>query len=115
VIAVPDAGTGGVAVIGLSLTEVQQTTDRLMLIDAGVSGLVLVLLGAGAWFVVRLGLRPLTAMETLATDISAGNLSGRVADTDPHTEPGRLGVALNSMLTRIEAEVDERTAAEQRL
>ncbi len=115
VIAVPDAGTGGVAVIGLSLSEVQQTTDRLMLIDAGVSALVLVLLGAGAWFVVRLGLRPLTDMETLATDISAGNLSGRVADTDPHTEPGRLGVALNSMLTRIEAEVDERTAAEQRL
>jgi two-component system OmpR family sensor kinase len=115
VIAVPVSATGGVAVVGFSLSEVRQTTDQLMLIDAGVSALVLLLLGAGAAFVVRLGLRPLTVMETLATDISAGNLSGRLADTDPHTEPGRLGVALNSMLGRIETEVDARTASEQRL
>ncbi|GIE94956.1 sensor histidine kinase [Paractinoplanes rishiriensis] len=115
VIAVPDREGGGVAVVGLGLDEVQRITDQLLLIDAGVSGLVLLLLGAGAWYVVRLGLRPLTGMERLATDISGGNLSGRVADADPHTEPGRLGLALNSMLTRIEAEVDARTASEQRL
>ncbi|MCU7725049.1 HAMP domain-containing histidine kinase [Actinoplanes sp. KI2] len=115
VIAVPDHYGGGYAVVGLSLSEVQQTTDQLLLIDAGVSALVLALLAGGAWFVVRLGLRPLTDMERLATDISAGNLSGRVADTDSHTEPGRLGLALNSMLTRIEAEVDARTTSERRL
>ncbi|WP_433293162.1 sensor histidine kinase [Actinoplanes sp. CA-030573] len=115
VIAVADGDAGGYAVIGLSLSEVQQTTDQLILIDAGVCLLVLALLTGGAWFVVRLGLRPLTDMERLATDISAGNLSGRVADTDPHTEPGRLGLALNSMLTRIEAEVDARTTSERRL
>jgi two-component system OmpR family sensor kinase len=114
-IAVANAETGGVAVIGLSLSEVQQTTRTLVLIDAGVSLLLLALLGLGAAFVVRLGLRPLTDMERLATDISAGNLSGRVADTDAHTEPGRLGSALNSMLSRIEAEVDARTTSEQRL
>ena len=113
-IAVPDT-TGGAAVIGLSLSEVEETGDQLMLNDAGITLLVLALLGAGAWYVVRFGLRPLTAMESLATDISAGNLSGRVAGTDTHTEPGRLGLALNSMLTRIEAEVDARTAGEQRL
>ena len=115
VITTPAPEFGGTAVMGLSLAEVQQTTDQLLVIDAGVSLLVLALLAGGAWFVVRLGLRPLTDMERLATDISAGNLSGRVADTDPHTEPGRLGRALNSMLTRIEAEVDARTESEQRL
>ncbi|MEV4350771.1 HAMP domain-containing sensor histidine kinase [Actinoplanes sp. NPDC049596] len=114
-VAVTNAETGGVAVMGLSLSEVQQTTETLVLIDAGVSLLLLALLGLGAAFVVRLGLRPLTDMERLATDISAGDLSRRVADTDPHTEPGRLGSALNSMLSRIEAEVDARTASEQRL
>jgi two-component system OmpR family sensor kinase len=115
VIAVPDPVGGGYAVIGVSLSEVQQTTNQLLLIDAGVSALVLALLAGGSWFVVRLGLRPLTDMERLATDISAGNLSGRVAETDRHTEPGKLGLALNSMLARIEAEVDARTASEQRL
>jgi two-component system OmpR family sensor kinase len=114
-LAVPIGDTGAVAVLGSSLVEVEQTSDRLLLIDVGVTVLMLLLLGSLAAFVVRLGLRPLTDMERLATDISAGNLSGRVADTDPHTEPGRLGLALNLMLTRIEAEVSARTASEQRL
>jgi two-component system OmpR family sensor kinase len=114
-ISVRNAGTGDIAVIGISLTEIQETTDRLILIDLAVTVFMLAVLGAGAAFVVRLGLRPLTDMAKLATDISAGNLSERVADADPHTEPGRLGLALNSMLTRIEGEVDARTESEQRL
>jgi two-component system OmpR family sensor kinase len=114
-ISVKNADSGDVAVIGISLTEIQETTDRLILIDLAVTVTMLALLGAGAAFVVRLGLRPLTDMAKLATEISAGNLSERVADGDPHTEPGRLGLALNSMLTRIEGEVDARTASEQRL
>ncbi|MEU8242729.1 HAMP domain-containing sensor histidine kinase [Actinoplanes missouriensis] len=114
-IAVAVGDTGGYAVIGSSLIEVEQTTERLLIIDLGVMVLILGLLGAGAAFVVRLGLRPLTSMETVAADISGGNLSGRVPDPDPHTEPGRLALALNAMLTRIEAEVDARTHSEQRL
>nr|WP_199509274.1 HAMP domain-containing sensor histidine kinase [Nucisporomicrobium flavum] len=114
-LAVPTTGAGGAAVIGASLSEVEETGDRLLLIDAAVTLSVLGLLGAGSAFVVRLGLRPLTGMERLAAAISAGNLSGRVAGTDPHTEPGRLGGALNLMLERIEAEVSARTASERRL
>jgi two-component system OmpR family sensor kinase len=114
-LAAPVGRDGAFVLIGTSLTEVEQTGDRLLLIDVSVTVLVLVLLGALAAFVVRLGLRPLTDMQRLATDISAGNLSGRVADTEPHTEAGRLGQALNHMLARIEAEVSMRTASEQRL
>jgi two-component system OmpR family sensor kinase len=114
-ISVRNADSGEIAVIGISLTEITETTDRLILIDLAVTLFMLAMVGAGAAFVVRLGLRPLTDMEKLATEISAGNLSERVADTDPHTEPGRLGLALNLMLTRIEGEVDARTASEQRL
>jgi two-component system OmpR family sensor kinase len=114
-IAVERGDSGSFAVIGTSLDEVEQTTQQLMLIDAGVLMLVLTALAFGAAFVVRIGLRPLTEMEAVAADISGGNLSGRVPGTDPHTEPGRLGLALNAMLTRIEGEVDARTASEQRL
>ena len=108
-------GRVGTVVIGTSLAEVEQTGNRLLVIDASVTLLMLLLLGVVAWFMVRLGLRPLTDMERLATDISAGNLSGRVADTDPHTEAGRLAQALNHMLGRIEAEVSMRTSSERRL
>jgi two-component system, OmpR family, sensor kinase len=114
-IAVRNYVIGGFAVGGVSLAEIQHTTNRLMLIDAAVSLLLLTLLGLGAASVVRLGLRPLDDMERLATDISGGNLSGRVADADPHTEPGRLGLALNSMLGRIEAEISARTQSESRM
>jgi two-component system OmpR family sensor kinase len=115
VLTVAVGDTGERALVGYSLEEVEQTTEQLILIDAGVMMLLLTALVMGAAFVVRIGLRPLTAMESVAADISGGNLSGRVSDTDPHTEPGRLGLALNAMLTRIEGEVDARTASEQRL
>ncbi|WP_231954016.1 sensor histidine kinase [Actinoplanes derwentensis] len=115
VLTVDVGDTGERALIGYSLVEVEQTTEQLILIDVGVMMLLLTALGFGAAFVVRLGLRPLTEMEKVAADISGGSLSGRVPDTDPHTEPGRLGLALNAMLTRIEAEVDARTASEHRL
>jgi two-component system OmpR family sensor kinase len=115
VLTVDIADTGERALIGYSLVEVEQTTEQLILIDVGVMMLLLTALAMGAAFVVRIGLRPLTAMEAVAADISGGNLSGRVPDADPHTEPGRLGLALNAMLTRIEGEVDARTASEQRL
>ena len=114
-LAAPVGESGAVAVLGASLGEVENTANQLLLIEVGVTVLVLALLGALAAFVVRLGLRPLTEMEKLAADISAGSLSGGVAGTDMHTEPGRLGSALNLMLERIEAEVSARTASEQRL
>ncbi|BCJ46716.1 two-component sensor histidine kinase [Actinoplanes ianthinogenes] len=113
--ALPIGSTGRYVLFGLSLDEVQQTTGQLMIIDAGVLLLILALLGLGAAYVVRLGLRPLTEMEHAAAAISGGDLSLRVPGADPHTEPGRLGLALNLMLTRIEAEVTARTGADQRL
>ncbi|MCA2211255.1 sensor histidine kinase [Jidongwangia harbinensis] len=112
-VAVP--GTGAVTLFGASLAEVRQTTSQLLLIDLAVVLLLLTLLASSAAFVVRIGLRPLTVMERVAADISAGSLSGRVSSTDPHTEPGRLGLALNHMLARIEREVSARTASERRL
>jgi two-component system OmpR family sensor kinase len=106
---------GGISVQAASMQDIDATADQLLVIDAAVSGLVLVLLAAVAAWVVRLGLRPLTRMENASAQITAGDLSRRVADADPHTEPGRLGIALNSMLGRIESEVAARTASEQRL
>ncbi|MFI5839517.1 sensor histidine kinase [Catenuloplanes sp. NPDC051500] len=98
-----------------SLEDIDQTADGLLLINLAVELVVLLLLGLVAAVVVRLGLHPLTRMEAMATRISTGDLSHRADDADPHTEPGRLGIALNSMLARIESEVQARTASEARL
>ncbi|RKR87689.1 two-component system OmpR family sensor kinase [Micromonospora pisi] len=106
---------GGLAVVALSLRDVDATADGLLLIDGSVMLLVLLVLGLVAALVVRIGLRPLTRMERISAEITAGDLARRVEDADPHTEPGRLGIALNVMLDRIGAEMAARTASEQRL
>jgi two-component system, OmpR family, sensor kinase len=111
---VPTA-SGGLAVVALSLRDVDATADGLLLIDGSVMLLVLLVLGVVAALVVRIGLRPLTRMERISTEITAGDLARRVEDADPHTESGRLGIALNVMLDRIGAEMAARTVSEQRL
>jgi two-component system OmpR family sensor kinase len=111
----PIAGGQELAVHALSLREVEATEEGLLLIDAAVTALVLLLIAISAAAVVRIGLRPLTRMEEIATEIAGGDLSRRVADADPHTESGRLGTALNTMLVRIEAALADRSASERRL
>lgn len=105
----------GYAVVAVSLREIEATEETLLVIDVAVTGLVLLMIGIAAASVVRIGLRPLTRMEHIATEIADGNLSRRVDDADPHTESGRLGTALNAMLVQIETAMAERTASEQRL
>jgi two-component system, OmpR family, sensor kinase len=51
----------------------------------------------------------------VAADIAAGDLSKRVEPATPDTEIGRLGLALNGMLSQIEAAFAERTASNDRL
>ena len=64
---------------------------------------------------MRRELRPLRAIATTAGAIAEGDLSQRIADTNPRTEVGQLGTALNEMLQQIEGAFTARTASETRL
>ncbi len=110
-----DLPDGGIVVMTASLAEIEATQRWLMAIDAGVMAVVLLLLGLVAAALVRLGMRPLTRMEETAAQITAGDFSRRVPDTAPHTEPGRLGVAMNVMLDRVESEIAARIESEARM
>jgi two-component system OmpR family sensor kinase len=93
----------GVLVVGRSLHDVNSALHRLFLVELLVTLAVLgALVGLGLW-VVQLGLRPLHRIEQTAEAITAGDLSQRVADSDPQTEVGRVGAALNTMLDHIES------------
>jgi len=111
-----DALIGGrTLVVAIPLTEIADTLRRLVAIELLVSAVVLAAAGATAWWLVRLGLRPLARMEETAGAIAAGDLTRRVEPTDPRTEVGRLGLALNTMLTHIEEAFGQRRASEERL
>jgi two-component system, OmpR family, sensor kinase len=113
--AIHDREDSGLTVAAVPLREVDQTLNRLLLVEALVIAGVLLALGLSAFFVVRLGLRPLDRMEVTAGEIAAGQLSRRVSPATSRTEVGRLGLALNAMLERLEQAFEQRRASEERL
>ncbi len=106
---------GQTTVIAVPFTEVDATLDRLLLIEAFVIAGVLLALGLAASWIVRLGLRPLVRIGDTAGAIAGGDLSRRVEPAEQRTEIGRLGLALNAMLARLEEAFAERRASEERL
>ncbi|HET6875775.1 MAG TPA: HAMP domain-containing sensor histidine kinase [Acidimicrobiales bacterium] len=111
---VPDQQLG-YTVIAIPTTEVANALRRLVLIEAAAIGALLIVTAAGAWFILRRGLRPLERMAATAASISAGDMSQRVTTASPTSEVGQLGLALNTMLDDIEAAFAERDATEQKL
>jgi two-component system OmpR family sensor kinase len=109
------AGSSFTAFVAVPLNDFQDTLNHVALIGGIVTAAVLIGLGALAWWLIRLGLRPLEEMGETAGQIAAGDLSQRVEETNPRTEVGRLGVSLNSMLGQIEGAFAEREASEQRM
>jgi two-component system OmpR family sensor kinase len=102
-------------VVATSLRDVNSTLHRLLLIELVVTILVLgAITGLGLWL-VRLGLRPLDAIGQTASAIAAGDLSRRVERAEERTEVGRLGLALNAMLARIESSFRAQEASERKL
>jgi two-component system OmpR family sensor kinase len=115
VYAAPDRLGSGITVVAAPLTEIEATLDRLLVLEALVIGGILLLLGFVAWAVVRVGLLPLDRIGHTAGAIAGGDLSHRVESVDPRTEVGRLGIALNAMLDRLEGAFTQRQASEDRL
>ncbi len=120
--AVPIAA--GVVVTGLPLASAHETLVTVGLILFGVSATGVAgaaFLGA---FAVRRTLRPLDRVAATAGRVSAMRLDrGQVAlsvrvpevDTDPRTEVGQVGSALNLMLGHISQALDARHASETRV
>jgi two-component system OmpR family sensor kinase len=110
------SGSDGSALfVAFPTTELDQTLRRLVGIELVAASAVLLFLALLSLVVVRLGLLPLERIAATAGDIAGGDLSRRVEPADPDTEIGRLGLALNAMLSQIETAFAERTASEDRL
>ena len=108
-------GDEAMLLVASSLRDVNSTLHRLLAIELVVTALVLAAIaGLGLWL-VRLGLRPLDAIGQTASAIAAGDLSRRVERAEERTEVGRLGLALNAMLARIESSFRAQEASERKL
>jgi len=106
---------GQFVVFAVPLTSVQSTLGQLLRLEALIAVGVVAATALLALLIIQVGLRPLQRMGGVATDIAAGDLSRRVEPATSKTEIGRLGLALNGMLSQIEAAFAERTESNQRL
>ena len=118
------ARTGELYLIGLPVASVTGTVTQLALIIAIVSVAGIVLVAFLATAIVRLALRPLQRVTATATRVSELPLDrGEVllvdrvpaADTDPRTEVGRVGSALNRMLDHVDIALETRQASENKV
>ena len=105
----------GSVFVAQSLAGVDETAARLRVVFVLIGIIALLLIGFASRMVIRVGLRPLVAVEETAEKIAAGDLSARLPDAKPDTEVGRLVTSLNAMLSRIEESFAARTASENKL
>ncbi|HKY68996.1 MAG TPA: HAMP domain-containing sensor histidine kinase, partial [Acidimicrobiales bacterium] len=112
-----DTGDDGqVRVAATSLADVDAAVGRLVTVEVVATGVVLALLALVAFWVLRLGVRPLKSMTRTAMAVAGGaDLSQRVPAAPAGTEAGELGAALNTMLARLERAFADQQASEERL
>lgn len=115
---------GDVLVTGLPLSGVNDTVWRMTAVAAAVAIAGLLAVGALGAVIMRNSLRPLrrvaaTAGRVTEMQLDRGEvaLSIRVpdADTDPRTEVGQVGAALNRLLGHVSAALAARQASEMRV
>jgi two-component system, OmpR family, sensor kinase len=115
---------GTIWITGLSLSDVNDTLWTMVAAEAAIAGAGLVLAGAAGALIIRRSLRPLrrvaaTAARVAELPLDRGEvtLAERVphADTDPRTEVGQVGAALNRMLGHVGSALAARQASEMRV
>lgn len=115
---------GEKTVIGLPLRDVNETLWQLGFILGGVALAGIVVAGTVGAATIRRTMQPLDRLAATATRVSElpldrGEvaLSERVpeADTDPNTEVGKVGSALNRMLQHVANALTARHASENRV
>ncbi|WP_369250972.1 ATP-binding protein [Streptomyces sp. R41] len=118
------SGDGVPVLSGMPMDHVQHMIGNLVLLEAVVSGVGLTVAGCVCAVVIRRQLRPLgrvaaTAVEVSHAPLGHGEVTGltRVPghDTDPGTEAGQVGAALNRMIDHVETSLAQRQRTEERM
>ena len=116
---IPGQANGGSAPVRLAIAtplhDVNSTLNRLAMLELLVGLIVLAVVAAIAFWLVRRELRPLVRIEDTAAAIAGGDLTQRVPEEAPGTEVGDLARSLNLMLAQIEQAFEQRRRSEDRL
>ncbi|SOE31109.1 sensor histidine kinase [Streptomyces sp. OK228] len=118
-------GGDGVPVLtGLPMGDVQDMIGRLVAVEGVVAAVGLTAAGCVCAVVIRRQLRPLGRVAATAVEVSRSPLGhGEVTaltrvperDTDPGSEAGQVGAALNRMIDHVESSLAERRRGEEEM
>ncbi|MER6677031.1 ATP-binding protein [Streptomyces sp. NPDC000983] len=132
-VTVPGLGTYRVAALdedgvrvltGLPMDDVQDMIGGMVVAEAAVAAAGLAVAGCACAVVIRRQLRPLGRVAATAVEVSRAPLDrGEVSaltrvparDTDPGSEAGQVGAALNRMIEHVESSLAERRRTEERM
>ncbi|NQU37147.1 MAG: HAMP domain-containing protein [Actinobacteria bacterium] len=115
---------GAVLVTGLPMEPLRETLRQATLIVVLISIAGLLAAAAAGAFIISVALRPLRRVAATATSVADLPLdTGDVAlavrvpaeDTDPHTEVGQVGAALNHLLSNVADALRARHESEMRV
>jgi two-component system OmpR family sensor kinase len=106
---------GYTVIVANPLGDLGDSLRGLVIIETIAAAVILALMTAGAWLILRRGLRPLESMALAAGSIHEGDMSVRVAPGDGRGEVGQLGLALNSMLDNLQVAFDAQKESEAKL
>ncbi|MFF9913340.1 ATP-binding protein [Streptomyces sp. NPDC013457] len=116
------SGSRGDYLVGLPLSDVQDTLSTLILVEVSVTGAGLVAASLAGSALVGIALRPLRRVAATATQVSelplhSGEpaLHHRVPEADPRTEVGQVGAAINRMLDHVHSALHSRQQSETRV
>ncbi|WP_235032094.1 HAMP domain-containing sensor histidine kinase [Actinacidiphila yanglinensis] len=118
------AQDGSTVLVGLSTEGTQDTLSTLMWVEVSVTAAGLVAAGLAGAALMRIALQPLRRVAATATRVAELPLHrGEVApltrvpdsDTDPRTEFGQVGAALNRMLGHVGSALHARQESETRV
>ncbi|MFI1210041.1 sensor histidine kinase [Streptomyces sp. NPDC020802] len=117
-------GNRGGYYVALPTASVTSTINTLVIVEVSVTAAGLVAAGIAGSVLVTVALRPLRRVASTATRVSElplhtgeVTLNERVpeSETDPHTEVGQVGAALNRMLDHVHGALHARQESETRV
>ncbi|MER7923931.1 HAMP domain-containing sensor histidine kinase [Streptomyces sp. NPDC096057] len=118
------SGANGNYYVAVPTSEVDNTINTLVLVELSVTAAGLVAAGIAGYVLVGVATRPLRRVAATATRVSElplhtgeVTLNERVpeSETDPHTEVGQVGAALNRMLDHVHGALHARQQSEMRV
>ncbi|MER7644536.1 HAMP domain-containing sensor histidine kinase [Streptomyces sp. NPDC126522] len=117
-------GVNGSYYVAIPTSDTESTISTLILVEVSVTGAGLVAAAIAGYVLVGVATRPLRRVAATATRVSElplhtgeVTLNERVpeAETDPHTEVGQVGAALNRMLDHVHGALHARQQSEMRV